>query len=196
MLSSAKPRAFSASDLRFAAASCRAASVGRVREARIINERAVSANPLDRQPQVASAFLAAWLGNLEAARHQFDNLQGKARDFDVDFYRFWDELWFGDPAIAKAIHERIKGEGASVGGSPACVALFVDSSHDYLFFPPLRLVRADARFMPLAARLGLVDYWLDTGHWPDFCTTEQLPYDCKEAALAARSGEISRRAAP
>ena len=52
--------------------------------------------------------------------------------------------------------------------------------------PHMRIVRADPRFMPLAARLGLVDYWLDTDQWPDFCATEKLPYDCKEAALAAR----------
>ncbi len=57
----------------------------------------------------------------------------------------------------------------------------------YLFYPRMRVLRADPRFMPLAARLGLVDYWLDAGQWPDFCTTEELPYDCKEAALAARA---------
>jgi TolB-like protein len=56
-----------------------------------------------------------------------------------------------------------------------------------LFLPYMRSVRADPRFMPFAARIRLVDYWLDSGHWPDFCTTEKLPYDCKEAALAARA---------
>ena len=41
--------------------------------------------------------------------------------------------------------------------------------------------------MPFAARIGLADYWLDSGHWPDFCTEERLSYDCKQAALAARA---------
>ena len=57
----------------------------------------------------------------------------------------------------------------------------------YLFLPFMRDVRADSRFMPLAARIGLVDYWLETDKWPDFCVTEKLPYDCKEAAIAARA---------
>ena len=59
-----------------------------------------------------------------------------------------------------------------------------------LFSPVTRSVRRDPRFMALAARLGLVDYWRATGHWPDFCSEPSLPYDCKvEAAkLAAKHG--------
>jgi hypothetical protein len=60
----------------------------------------------------------------------------------------------------------------------------------YLFIPHMRAVRTDSRFMPLAARLGLVDYWLESGQWPDFCHDEKLPYDCKEAALAARANAV------
>ena len=56
-----------------------------------------------------------------------------------------------------------------------------------LYLPHMRTVRADTRFMPFAAKIGLVDYWLDSGHWPDFCTREELPYDCKTAALATRA---------
>ena len=36
--------------------------------------------------------------------------------------------------------------------------------------------------MQVAARLGLVRYWRQTGYWPDFCTTERLRYDCKTEA--------------
>lgn len=35
--------------------------------------------------------------------------------------------------------------------------------------------RADRRFMPLAARLGLARIWLQTGLWPDFCRNEHCP---------------------
>ena len=54
------------------------------------------------------------------------------------------------------------------------------------FMPGLR---ADPRFMQFAQRIGLVDYWLETGNWPDFCTEQKLSYDCKEIAseLRARS---------
>jgi DNA-binding SARP family transcriptional activator/TolB-like protein len=42
--------------------------------------------------------------------------------------------------------------------------------------------RADPRFMPLAYRQGLVDIWVKTGVWPDFCVEKTVPYDCKEEA--------------
>lgn len=56
----------------------------------------------------------------------------------------------------------------------------------YLFYPEMKALRADARFMPLADRLGLVDYWLKTNNWPDFCAEPNRPYDCRAAALALR----------
>lgn len=53
---------------------------------------------------------------------------------------------------------------------------------DVLFRPDFAGVRADPRFMQVAARLGLVRYWRTTGYWPDFCASEQLRYDCKAEA--------------
>jgi tetratricopeptide (TPR) repeat protein len=53
---------------------------------------------------------------------------------------------------------------------------------DVLFRPDFAGVRADPRFMQVAARLGLVRYWRQTGYWPDFCTSEKLAYDCKTEA--------------
>jgi DNA-binding winged helix-turn-helix (wHTH) protein/TolB-like protein len=56
----------------------------------------------------------------------------------------------------------------------------------YLFLPQTAAMRRDPRFIKLAARLGLVDYWRTTGNWPDFCAEPGLPYDCKaEAARLA-----------
>jgi tetratricopeptide (TPR) repeat protein len=55
-----------------------------------------------------------------------------------------------------------------------------------LFRPDFAKIRADPRFMAVAARLGLVRYWRKTGVWPDFCSNEQLKYDCK--AKAAKLG--------
>jgi hypothetical protein len=40
--------------------------------------------------------------------------------------------------------------------------------------------------MGVAARVGLARYWRESGKWPDFCSTEQLKYDCK--AEAAKFG--------
>jgi TIR domain len=57
---------------------------------------------------------------------------------------------------------------------------FIDTGT--LFRPDFAAVRADSRFMRVAGRLGLVRYWRSTGYWPDFCTNEQLHYDCKTEA--------------
>lgn len=57
------------------------------------------------------------------------------------------------------------------------------------FMPEFRSFLRDPRFWPLAARTGLVDYWLDTDQWPDFCFEPDLPFDCKEQAAAARAAK-------
>ena len=54
-----------------------------------------------------------------------------------------------------------------------------------LYYPQMREFRRDRRFMPLAKKVGLVDYWLTTDKWPDFCSEPDLPYDCRAAARAA-----------
>jgi DNA-binding SARP family transcriptional activator/TolB-like protein len=51
--------------------------------------------------------------------------------------------------------------------------------------------RADPRFMPLAYRQGLVDIWMKTGKWPDFCLDKSPPYDCE--AVARRLVADARR---
>ena len=56
------------------------------------------------------------------------------------------------------------------------------NSPHYLFLPDGVALRRDPRFIALAARLGLVDYWRSTGKWPDFCAEPGLPYDCKAQA--------------
>ena len=53
---------------------------------------------------------------------------------------------------------------------------------EILFRPPLADLRADPRFMQVAAHLGLLDYWRRSGDWPDFCSDPTLPYDCKKEA--------------
>lgn len=57
-----------------------------------------------------------------------------------------------------------------------------------LFSAAARAMRRDPRFMDLAARLGLADYWVSTGRWPDFCAEADLAYDCRKAALLAIGG--------
>lgn len=58
------------------------------------------------------------------------------------------------------------------------------STH-FLFYPEMAPFRRDARFMPFIAKSGLLEAWLETGQWPDFCEDKDLPYDCKSAARQA-----------
>ena len=58
---------------------------------------------------------------------------------------------------------------------------------DVLFRPDFAPVRADPRFMMIAARLGLIRYWRESGYWPDFCSNEKLHYDCKAEAAKYRN---------
>ncbi len=52
--------------------------------------------------------------------------------------------------------------------------------------PQFQQFRRDPRFMPLAARAGLINVWRKSGKWPDFCSEPDLPYNCKaEAAKLA-----------
>jgi adenylate cyclase len=54
----------------------------------------------------------------------------------------------------------------------------------FMFGPLTKNMRRDPRFMQLAARIGLVDYWRTSGHWPDYCAEPGWPYDCKAVAAA------------
>jgi DNA-binding winged helix-turn-helix (wHTH) protein/tetratricopeptide (TPR) repeat protein/TolB-like protein len=64
------------------------------------------------------------------------------------------------------------------------------------FHPAMRAFRRDPRFMQIAYRIGLVDYWRASGRWPDFCAEPDLPYDCRAVATALSDGAQSRRAPP
>jgi TolB-like protein len=57
-----------------------------------------------------------------------------------------------------------------------------------LFFPEFTAFRNDPRFVRLCARLGLVEYWMTSGHWPD-CVEEVAPhYDFKAECARVAAG--------
>ena len=58
----------------------------------------------------------------------------------------------------------------------------VEGGFDAFFRPAYRRFRKDPRFMRAAQKYGLVDYWRNSGKWPDFCFEPDLPYDCKQEA--------------
>jgi len=54
-----------------------------------------------------------------------------------------------------------------------------------LFTPVARNLRQDPGFVDLAARLGLITYWRETGKRPDFCTDPAARSECSPQLLAA-----------
>ncbi len=61
-----------------------------------------------------------------------------------------------------------------------------------LFQPEMSNLRAQPRFMNLAANLGLTSYWLRSGRWPDFCSEPDIHYSCLLQARAAESAKGAR----
>jgi len=72
-----------------------------------------------------------------------------------------------------------------VGDSGGEAAVLSDRS--ILFRPWMASIRRDPRLMVLAKRVGLVDYWQKSGHWPDFCADADLKYDCRTEAAKLSS---------
>ncbi|MGN6847975.1 MAG: TIR domain-containing protein [Sphingomicrobium sp.] len=73
-------------------------------------------------------------------------------------------------------------DAIAIGDHDLRVDSVAEDSAQFLFSPYTAALRHDPRFMTLAARFGLVDYWRSTGHWPDFCSEPGLPYDCRQVA--------------
>ena len=59
-----------------------------------------------------------------------------------------------------------------------------------LFHEGMPELRTDPRFVPLCARLGLVEFWLTTGRWPD--CVDEVPYDFKGECEKARHTPIQK----
>jgi len=55
----------------------------------------------------------------------------------------------------------------------------------FLFTPVTRALRTDPGFVPLATRMGLIEYWRQTGKLPDFCTDPERRTECSSQLRAA-----------
>jgi TolB-like protein len=56
-----------------------------------------------------------------------------------------------------------------------------------LFRPALTEFRSDPAVFELFAMNGLLEYWLTSDEWPDFCEDPDLPYDCRSVAVVRRA---------
>jgi tetratricopeptide (TPR) repeat protein len=103
-----------------------------------------------------------------AERRQFDltKLAAAAPDRAIESLSL---LGFVDDAYAVAQHyQPVRPDGTD--------------SPRFLFGPETAALRRDPRFMALANKFGLPQYWGATGKWPDFCADPDLPYNCRAEA--------------
>ena len=61
---------------------------------------------------------------------------------------------------------------------------------EIMFRPAFARIHRDPRFMLIADRYGLVDYWLESGTWPDMCLAAELPYDCRQEAAKLKAPTV------
>ncbi|MBS0332211.1 MAG: hypothetical protein JSS35_05545, partial [Proteobacteria bacterium] len=68
------------------------------------------------------------------------------------------------------------------------LSLIVGDERELLTLAFTAPLRRDPRFWPLAARAGLVRYWLTTNMWPDFCRDPSYPLNCRAEARRFGAG--------
>lgn len=211
------------------------ATVGRTRDSVRLFRKYVDENPLDYHIRDFFASQLAAVGDVGAAREQFDLIHRERPGLDRLWYsRMRAEAHVGDPN--RAI-ESIEREGLT-GSELACAGLMasarasgprpseaslksacdrggwplaeiymlygyndraLDVMHDnvreegwiprfgprYTFYKTAAGLRKDRRIIHNLAHLGIPQYWLETGEFADFCSEDDLPYDCREAAQEA-----------
>ena len=77
---------------------------------------------------------------------------------------------------------RMLAREGDIDGAFAAVKPPLDGLTADIYYPEMKMLRRDPRFWPLAKRMGLVDYWIKSNNWPDFCAEPGLPYDCRKIA--------------
>jgi TolB-like protein len=130
---------------------------------------------------------AALRRSLTTARDQF-----QATGFTLNLLTILAHLGARDEAYAMS-------DTASFTPSDSDDVMGIDAYRTYfLFHASYPQLRADPRFVHLCARLGLVQYWTATKHWPD--CADEVPYDFREecmkfAARRLNTADRERRSA-
>ena len=117
--------------------------------------------------------------NLERWRGEFEARVRATGCVDVSRLVYTAHLGLVDAAYAAALSARLGPRGADddlMGPDAYRTAL--------LFQAGMPELRNDPRFPRLCARLGLVEYWIASGHWPD--CADAVPYDFRVECERAR----------
>lgn len=191
--------------------------MGHVAEGLDLINRAAMIEPSNLVLWLARFYILANFGHVDEARAMLDatqNIPASLADGTTVRRTYLDALKRGTPAAkaaaAKAIHSAVAAGDIPVNEGLQMIAKLGDLdgaftlagtllqpndprqgltiTRKFLFRSSAAGMRRDPRFMPLAAKVGLVATWEKTGKWPDFCAEPGLPYDCREAAKAAAHG--------
>jgi len=189
---------------------------GHVDEGLSLINRAATTWPSSFVIWPARFYILANFGHVDEARAMLDatqNIPASLEDGTTARRTYLDALKRGTPAAkaaaAKAIHSAMAAGDIPVNEGLQMTAKLGDLdgaftlagtllrpndprqgltiTRKFLFRSSAAGMRRDPRFMPLAAKVGLVDYWEKSGKWPDFCAEPGLPYDCRAAAKALAS---------
>lgn len=171
------------------------ATAGSDREARVLLEQAWSRWPGDEDIWWANFRTSLWFGSRNDALRLLDEAP---RAHSTEEVACWRRVVQGLAAVRhSAIADARNCLGQADLEAQLAVALgdmdaafeaadrVADSNNRnafVFFYPAMSAMRRDRRFMPLMQRFGLVDYWLESDHWPDFCHEPSLDYDCRVEA--------------
>jgi len=143
----------------------------------LLDERSASVPRFFSPQQIASyraVFLAGKSGNRARLESERRSLLAQAAHSASSFpVRALVILGFTDDAFSVIAHKTDEQLNAT-------------SLDYYLFTPGMAPLRRDRRFMHVAARIGLIDYWRATNTQPDFCGDASLPYNCMAEEERAR----------
>jgi len=182
------------------------ASAGRLTEARTLIEQVQRLWPDLSDRGADSIMLEARWGDPARALAMLDDPKSRPADWEAPMIEKWRRFSLvrrsHDPAKTAAYAKDVLADFAAgrsdlnrairdlvgVGATEAAFAVAMRSAPadvldtEVLFRPTAEGMRRDPRFMPLAAKLGLVEFWKRTNHWPDFCEAKDRPYDCRAVA--------------
>jgi TolB-like protein/Tfp pilus assembly protein PilF len=186
---------------------------GRLDEARVVLEKAARTWPDNPSLWEARMSLEAREGDPDRALAMLDDSKSRPADWEAARVEPWRRLTLARKSGAPAARDAFAREelailraGKTTGarailmlnnvGRPdaafeavawATAQRVTEADPGPLFRPEADGMRRDPRFMPLADKLGVVDFWRSSGKWPDFCEAPDLPYDCRAAAASLKT---------
>ncbi len=102
------------------------------------------------------------------------------------------------PARARSHNRRIDDGMTLVAtemtpAAPASMALAANGWSTAFLFDKVGNARmiSDPRFVGLCAKIGLCDYWVETGHWPDCADTVGYDFRAEARRLVAESRSVA-----